>query len=191
MNEASWLPESEHDSTIEKNWLFTLRRERFRSRLSGVAHDYYILHLADAVNVVAITPERQIVLVRQFRAGSRRDSLETPGGLLEPGEDPLEAGVRELQEETGYVGDSVHLIGQTWSNPSIMTTKITMIAIENARLLAVPKPDHAEELEIELLPVQEVDQAIRDGRIDHSLAVLGLLWWKSARGSMRMDTGGE
>jgi len=187
MNDASWLPDPEHDETLETNWLFTLRRERFRSRVSGVAHDYYVVHLADAVNVVAITPERQVVLVKQFRAGSKRDSLETPGGLLEPGEDPLEAGARELAEETGYVGESVHLVGQSWSNPSIMTSKITTIAIENARRTGPAKPDHSEELTVELLPVDEIDSAVRDGRIDHSLAVLSLLWWRSGRGSATID----
>src|SRR4051812_32206079 len=105
MSEPSWTPEGAEDRTIEENWLFRLRRERFRSRRSGLAHDYYVLHLADAVSVVARPADRRLVLVRQFRAGSRAESLETPGGLLEPGEDPLVAGARELLEETGYAGD--------------------------------------------------------------------------------------
>jgi len=179
MNESSWLPESDADATLEKNWLFTLRRERFRSRLTGVAHDYYVVHLADAVHVVAVTPENQVVLVRQFRAGSQRDSLETPGGLLEPNEDPLVAGARELKEETGYVGENVRLIGQSWSNPSILSSRITTIVVENAQRIAPPQPDQTEELTVELLPVAEIESAIRDGRIDHSLAVLGLLLWQS------------
>ena len=54
--------------------------------------DYYVIHLADAVNVMALTADEQVILVRQFRAGSGHDSLETPGGLLDPGEDPLAAG---------------------------------------------------------------------------------------------------
>src|SRR3954452_15595007 len=103
MADPSWTrDDAETDRTLEENWLFRLRRERFRSRLSGKAHDYYVIHLADAVNVIALTPDRRVVLVRQFRAGSNADSLEPPGGLLEEGEDPREAGARELLEETGY-----------------------------------------------------------------------------------------
>ena len=105
MPDASWIREPAGDQTLEENWLFRLRRERFRSRASGRVHDYYVMHLADAVNVIALTPDRRVVLVRQFRAGSDSDSLETPGGLLEPGEDPRAAGARELLEETGYAGD--------------------------------------------------------------------------------------
>ena len=70
MPEPSWRPEPESDRTIEENWLFRLRRERHRSRKSGLAHDFYVLHLADAVSVVATTEDRRLILVRQFRAGS-------------------------------------------------------------------------------------------------------------------------
>src|SRR4051812_17239230 len=101
--EPSWVHEGDGagDTVIEENWLFRLRRERSRSRRSGKVHDFYVMHLADAVSVIAVTPDRKVVLVRQFRAGSGRDSLEPPGGLLDPGEDPCTAGARELLEETG------------------------------------------------------------------------------------------
>ena len=94
--EPSWVSDSNgaHDQTLLENWLFRLCRERFRSQASGKVHDYYVAHLADGVHVVAVTPDRKIVMVRQFRAGSRRDSLETPGGLVEPGEDSRAAGAR-------------------------------------------------------------------------------------------------
>src|ERR1700722_17300592 len=102
--EASWSRENAGAAGVapEENWRFRLRHERFRSRVSGRVHDFYVMHLADAVHAIALTPDDRMVLVRQFRAGSSRDSLEAPGGLLEPGEDPREAGARELLEETGY-----------------------------------------------------------------------------------------
>jgi 8-oxo-dGTP pyrophosphatase MutT (NUDIX family) len=171
---------SASDVTIEENWLFRLRRERFRSRLSGRAHDFFVLHLADAVNVIALTSEGQMVLVRQFRAGSGRDSLETPGGLVDPGEDPLNAGARELREETGYAGDPPELVGTVWSNPSIMTSRTTIIVIRNARQVAETKLDHGEEVTVELVPVESISRLIKEGRIDHALVVCGLLWWRDA-----------
>src|SRR5690349_9595045 len=117
MTEPTWFRAGDADRTIEENWLFRLRRERYRSRKSGLDHDFFVLHLADAVSVVAWTEDRRLILVRQFRAGSARDSLETPGGLLDPGEDPMTAGARELLEETGYVGDPPRSLGTAWSNP--------------------------------------------------------------------------
>src|SRR5262245_52628546 len=106
-SEPSWIPDADgaHDRTLVETWLFRLCRERFRSRASSKTHDFFVAHLADGVHIIAVTGEQQVVLVRQFRAGTRRDSLETPGGLLEPGEDPCAAGARELLEETGYAGD--------------------------------------------------------------------------------------
>lgn len=176
---ASWVSEGNgaHDRTIEENWLFRLRHERFRSRLSGKTHNYYVIHLADAVHVVALTPDDHLILVRQFRAGSGRDSLETPGGLLETGEDPCTAGPRELLEETGYAGDPPEFLGTVWSNPSLVTSRISTIVVRNARKIAEPSPDHNEELAVELVPSREVPDLIRRGQIDHSLVVAGLLWW--------------
>ena len=107
-----------HDETLAETWLFRLRRERFRSRNSGKTHDFYVTHLADGVHAIAITSGQRVVMVRQFRAGSRRDSLETPGGLLDPGEDPCVAGARELLEETGYAGDDPELLGAIWPIPA-------------------------------------------------------------------------
>jgi 8-oxo-dGTP pyrophosphatase MutT (NUDIX family) len=179
--EASWVRDGdgEGDQTLEENWLFRLRRERFRSRTSGRAHAFYVMHLADAVQVVALTPDRQMVLVRQFRAGSGRESLETPGGLLEPGEDPLDAGARELLEETGYAGDAPALVGAVWSNPSLLTSRITTVVIANVRRVAEPRLDINEEVVVELVPAGAIPRLIRDGRIDHALVVCGLLWWLS------------
>src|ERR1700761_3589104 len=173
MPEPSWTPVGEGE-TLENNWLFRLRRERFRSRASGKEHDYYVVRLADAVNVVAITADRRLVLVRQFRAGSGRDSLETPGGLLNPGEDPLAAGARELLEETGYAGSPPRWLGTVWSNPSLLSSRTTTILIEDARPVSATAFDDHEELTMELVPEGEVPSMIGDGRIDHALVVQGL-----------------
>lgn len=177
MHEASWTPEPGTSRTLEENWLFRLRRERFRSRFTAKSHDYFIIDLADAVCVIALTTDRRVILVRQFRAGSNSDSLEPPGGLLESGEDVREAGARELLEETGFAGDPAVVLGSSWSNPSILGSRITTVLIENARLSHAPKPDDSEELTIELHVADAIPEMIRSGAIDHALAVGGLLLW--------------
>ncbi len=182
--QPSWLRTADgaHDQLIEENWLFRLRKERFESRHTGKVHDYYVLDLADAVHVVALTPDGEVLLVRQFRAGSGRDSLEIPGGLVDPGEDPCAAGARELLEETGYAGDPPELLGTLWSNPSLLTSRIFTIVIRNARLVAEPDPDQDEELTIERVPAAEIPRMIRAGRIEHALVVAVLLWWLGTKG---------
>jgi ADP-ribose pyrophosphatase len=179
VSQASWISDGDgaHDQTLVENWLFRLRRERFRSRKSGKTHDFYVTHLADGVHAVALTSDRQVVMVRQFRAGSRHDSLETPGGLLERGENPCIAGARELLEETGYAGDPPELLGAIWPIPALLSMRISTVVIRNARLIAEPRPDQNEELVVEIVPHDDIPALIQNGRIDHGVCVAGLLWW--------------
>ncbi len=179
MEERSWTSEPDGDRTIETNWLFQLRQERFRSKRTGHSHDYYVVHLADSVTAVATTPDDQVILVRQFRAGSRLDHWETPGGLLLPGENPTLAGPRELFEETGYQGDPPSTLGTVWTNPALVTSKMTTILITNARQVAEPTPDIGEEVVVGLFPRKQVADWVHGGQIDHALANLALLSWLS------------
>jgi 8-oxo-dGTP pyrophosphatase MutT (NUDIX family) len=178
-SDASWISEAEgaHDRTLVENWLFQLRHERFRSRRSGNLHDYYVVHLADGVQILAVTSDGKLVMVRQFRAGSRRDSLEMPGGLIEPGEDPGAAGMRELLEETGYTGDHPRRVGTVFANPALLSMRTTTVITHNARQVAEPSPDLSEELSVELVKRSAIPALIKTGRIDHAVCVAGLLWW--------------
>jgi 8-oxo-dGTP pyrophosphatase MutT (NUDIX family) len=175
----SWISvdNGTHDQTLVETWLFRLRRERLRSRKSGKTHDFYVTDVADGVHAIALTPDQKVVMVRQFRAGSRHDSLETPGGLLNPGEDPCIAGARELLEETGYAGDPPELLGTLRPNPALLSMRISTILIRNARLFADPHLDPSEELTLELVGVCDIPALIQSGQIDHGVCVAGLLWW--------------
>jgi len=178
-SQASWISvdQGKHDQTLVETWLFRLRRERFRSRKSGKTHDFYVTDVADGVHAIALTPDQKVVMVRQFRAGSRRDSLETPGGLLDPGEDPCVAGARELLEETGFSGDPPELLGTLRPNPALLSMGISTVVIRNAHPTAHPHLDPNEELTLELLSVNDIPERIKSGEIDHGVCVAGLLWW--------------
>ncbi len=187
ITESSWVREAggTHDRTLVENWLFRLRSERFRSRSSGKVHEYFVAHLADGVQTLALTGDQRVVMVKQFRAGSGRDSLELPGGLIEPGEDPCSAGPRELLEETGYAGDPPLQAGTIWPNPALLSMRSTTIVIANSHKVAEPRPDASEELAIELVPIHDIPLLIKTGRIDHAVCVAGLLWWLYLDGSDR------
>ena len=189
LQEPSWLPDDgATDQTLVETWLFRLRRKRFRSVRTGHAHDFFVTEIADGVHTIAVTPDDQVVLVSQFRAAAGRDSLETPGGLLEPGEDPREAGARELLEETGYAGDPPQSIGVSAAQPC---------AADDGRHdgrhpqrparwpNSIPTP--ARSSSVAFAPADEILGMIRDGRIEHAVCVAGLLIWLMMRGSGRRN----
>jgi ADP-ribose pyrophosphatase len=173
----SWTYEPGHDQAMLETWLFKLRRERYCSRLSTKQHDFFVAEIADAVHVIATDHQDRVLMVRQFRVGSRTDSLETPGGLIDPGEDPLTAAQRELLEETGYQGEQPRLIGAFWSLPSLGTSRIWTVVLNNVQKVAEPHGDPTEELHLEWLEKEKIFDAIRSGDIHHGCVISGLLIW--------------
>ncbi len=137
--------------------------------------DFFVINPPDWVNVVALTPERQLVLVRQFRYGINEFSLEIPGGVIDPGEDPIAAGVRELREESGYEGGPVRLLGVVHPNPAMQSNRCHLVLVENARRSADLDWDPDEEFEIMTKPVDEVYALAAAGGITHAMVLDALL----------------
>jgi 8-oxo-dGTP pyrophosphatase MutT (NUDIX family) len=114
-------------------------------------------------------------MVNQFRYGIDDFSWEIPGGVIERGEDPVAAGLRELQEETGYVGHSARLLGSVNPNPAIINNRCHLVLVENVVLTTVQAWDADEEIEVLAMPVDEVYAWAQSGRITHSLVLNALL----------------
>lgn len=140
--------------------------------------DFFVLNAPDWVNVVALTPEHHLVLVRQFRFGINAFSLEIPGGVIDPGEDPLVAGVRELSEESGYVGAAARLLGSVHPNPAMQSNRCHLVLVEAARRSAELDWDPDEEFEIMTRPVEEVYTMAARGEITHALVLDALLLFR-------------
>lgn len=140
----------------------------------GTERDFFSLQSPDWVNVIAVTPCGQLVLVKQYRFGVEQCSLEIPGGVIDGGEGPLAAGIRELEEETGYVGKKARIIGNVWANPAIMDNLCSFVLVEEAVLKSEVNWDQDEEIEVTLAPVDQVMEWARNGKIRHSLVVNAL-----------------
>ena len=156
--------------------IFSTRIDHCRSPESGKDHDFVVVEAPDWVNVIALTPGNEIVLVRQYRVGTREVTLEIPGGAVDPGEDFLTAGVRELREETGYAGDDVRLLGAVTPNPAFLDNRCGTLLVTGAHIVGDPEPEGTEILEVVLVPRPDIPRLVAEGQIHHALVVAAFQW---------------
>ena len=137
-------------------------------------HPFHRLKTPDWANIIALTSDGQAVLVRQQRAGTLEYTCEVPGGVIDPGEDPKAAAIRELEEETGYQCKSIEKIAQINPNPAIMTNTLHMYLAKGCTLKENRElfPDKNEAIDVKLVPLDQLDQMIRKQEINSALAAL-------------------
>jgi len=158
-------------SEVYRASIFTVHRERSRSETSGREHEFDILDSSDWVNVIAVTDEGNVALIRQYRHGTREVTLEIPGGMVEGDEPPLQAARRELAEETGFTAGSWEQIGVVEPNPAFQTNRTYTFIARGARRTTEPRPDPNEEIDVEEHPLEEIPGLMRDGTIKHALVI--------------------
>jgi 8-oxo-dGTP pyrophosphatase MutT (NUDIX family) len=150
---------------------------------SGV---FTVIESPDWVNVIALTPDHGegpgVVLVEQFRYGTGEVTLEIPGGIIDPGEDPVASAGRELLEETGFGGRGARLIGRLDANPAILTNRVATVVVLDAERVGEPTPDQHERIAVRVVPLREIPGLIADGRITHSVIVAAFLLYFLDRG---------
>ena len=160
--------------------IFQVRHDVTVNPRTGQPHDMYVLEQPNWVNVIPLTPDNHVVMVEQWRHGTRTIELETPGGLMDAGELPVECGRRELLEETGYATDKMELLGTVYPNPAIQSNRQHYVLATGCRQVAELKLDHAEDIVVRLVPLAEIPDLIRTGKITHGI-VIGGFYWLNAR----------
>jgi len=139
---------------------------------TGAERTFTVLDTPDWINIIAITPDDRIVLLRQYRHGADRIHVEIPGGMVDPGEDHETAARRELLEETGYTAPRWRHLGSVEPNPAIQNNRLHTWLAEDAVATAPPTPEPGEVLDVFTAARGEVTAMLRDGRIDHALVVV-------------------
>jgi 8-oxo-dGTP pyrophosphatase MutT (NUDIX family) len=155
--------------------IFTVRGDKKISPRTNREHEFFVIDSANWVNVVAVTPDQQLVMVEQFRHGSNTVELEIPGGMIDAKDATPEAsGERELREETGYAGSGARIIGSVWANPAIMSNTCYTVLVEDCRCVHPVEWDHGEDLITRLVPIADAPGLVASGKIRHPLVIVAL-----------------
>ena len=159
---------------IQSCRVFEVDRIRARSPRTGRSHEFFGIGASDWVNVIPLTPEEDVVMVRQFRHGAGAVTLETPGGIVDPGETPEQAAARELLEETGYRAGAIVPLGNVNPNPALFGNRLHAFLARDARQVAEIAGGDTEETVVELLPLPALRELVLAGAVDHALVLATL-----------------
>ncbi len=161
----------------EKDYrLFTLSIEKRKHPISNHIGDFVLLNSADWVNILPITTNNELVLVRQFRHGTSTITTEIPGGLIEVGEDIRIAAERECREETGYSSElEAEYLGFSYPNPAFLNNKCHTFLWKECTMTSSQTLDTLEDIEVITLPLNRIMENIQNAEINHSIIMSALL----------------
>ncbi len=172
------------DRLLARTRIFDLYETDWTCHENGEKSGSFVqIRSRDWVNVIALTPNDELVMVEQFRFGVGQVTLEPVAGIVKAGEDPMDTCARELLEETGYVSESQAIpIGWTHTNPAILSNRCHVGLLKAVRPTDIRRFDRHEQLVTRLVPACQLRELIARGVITHSLAVCAISFYLSMRG---------
>jgi ADP-ribose pyrophosphatase len=159
------------DTKLLETPIFSLHQIDLIPDKSDKPAPFYVLNAPEWINVIALTADQEIVLVEQYRAGIHDASLEIPGGMVDQGEEPIEAAKRELLEETGYHSDEWISLGKASANPAIMSNYTHFYLAENCRCISDQQTDGFEDIRVHLQSLDQFFRLVDEGIVHHSVVL--------------------
>ena len=166
---------------ILQNRIFSFNEEQVLSP-KNKKFPVWVMEVPTWINIIPVTSDNTVIMVKQYRFGNKEITLEIPGGMSEPNEDPKSAAIREMQEETGYTSENVIEIGSVSPNPALMNNQaITYLAFD-VELTSIQNLDTMEDIEIIEINLEEVPKLIQNKTINHALVVSAFYFFDKYKG---------
>lgn len=147
------------------------RRMRLQEESGSLEGQFYVLDAPAWINIFPLTPQKEIILVEQYRYGTQEPTLEIPGGMVDEGEEPLQAARRELLEETGYRSEKWVSLGKASANPAIMTNYTHIYLAEACVFEGAENPDPHERINVHTLSLDRFLELVQDGTVHHAIVL--------------------
>ena len=156
---------------LQRCGIFDLDRVRFAPSDGETPQNFWTIEAPDWINIIPVTDDGEVLLVRQYRFGIQDATLEIPGGMCDPGESPLQAAARELREETGFAAREIVELGWVHPNPAVQTNRCYSFLARELERVGEPSPDPHESFELTRAKLDEIPRLIRERQITHALVV--------------------
>lgn len=159
------------DKKLLETPIFSLYQRELIPDQQTTPASFYVLDAPDWINVVALTKNRKVVLVEQYRAGIDEPSLEIPGGIVDEEESPFDAAKRELLEETGFQSEKWRKLGKVSSNAAILNNYTHTFLAEDCEKVAGQQLDGTEDIDVHILELDYFLELVKNSTIHHSIVV--------------------
>ncbi len=166
---------------------FTARRDKCQTSSGKIIPEYYVVELRPCVCAFGITEDDQAILIKQYRHPINKILLEIPGGFIDTNEDPVVAMARELMEETGYQFDNIQFVAEVAANPGILNNYTKLYLATGGKKVSNQSLDPNEEIEIILMPVDELLQLLLDNKVEQSMHINCLFYAFLKMGRLKLS----
>lgn len=154
----------------------TLRRDTCELPDGRINDHYYVLEYPDWVNMIGITEQNELLVIKQYRHGAGIIALEIPAGTTEAGEDPKNAAVREMLEETGYQFDQIEEIAALYANPATSGNITYTYLMTGGKKVQEQALDEHEEIDVYRIPLEEAKRMLLDNKFNQALHASALFY---------------
>jgi 8-oxo-dGTP pyrophosphatase MutT (NUDIX family) len=151
--------------------VFKVREDFCESSENGTKASFFVIENPDWVNIIALTKNKKVILIEQFRQGTNEVTLEIPGGMVDEDEEPVKCAERELLEETGFVAKEMIFLGKSHPNPALQENVMFHFLALDCEKIGETKFDEHESIETKLFPISDIPKLIADEEITHSLVL--------------------